>query len=118
MLSVFVSNLAFSIEQLRKYQVRFKGRGLELAIRSYYREHNKLPESLADLIPDYIETLPLDPYDNHPLRYSAEKQWIYSIGNDFKDDGKPLRYDAGKKIIYSIGDSKEPTFKIEIGDDE
>jgi hypothetical protein len=60
---------------------------LVLAINSYEKENEKLPEDLDDLVPDYISEVPLDPLTGKEIVYSPEKRIIYSkeIEND-KDD--------------------------------
>jgi hypothetical protein len=49
----------------------------------------RAPDSLADLTPDFAPSVPLDPFDNNPLRYKKLPRgfMVYSIGADFTDDG-------------------------------
>jgi len=49
----------------------------------------RAPDSLADLVPEFAPSVPLDPFDNNPLRYKklARGFLLYSIGADFTDDG-------------------------------
>jgi hypothetical protein len=49
----------------------------------------RAPDSLSDLVPEFASSIPLDPFDNKPLRYKKLTQGfvIYSIGADFTDDG-------------------------------
>jgi hypothetical protein len=49
----------------------------------------KLPDELTVLVPAYIRSLPIDPYDGKPPRYKrTEKGYVvYCIGVDEKDDG-------------------------------
>jgi hypothetical protein len=62
---------------------------LAVAARGYKAKHGKYPEKLADLVPDFIAEVPLDPYDGRPMRLRREKGEIviYSIGRDRVDDG-------------------------------
>jgi len=59
-----------------------------IAIERYRVKHGKLPEKLVDLVPDFIEGIPVDPTDGQPLRYRVlEKGFVvYSIGPDKQDD--------------------------------
>ena len=41
----------------------------EAAVRRYVIENGSPPESLAALVPEYLPTLPVDPYGDAPLRY-------------------------------------------------
>lgn len=59
-----------------------------VAIKAYEKQHNgTLPETLDALVPDYLDKLPIDYFNGETLRYSPEKQWLYSVGADYKDDG-------------------------------
>lgn len=42
-------------------------------------------KSLRDLVPQYLDEVPLDPADGEPLRLLPGKRVIYSIGIDLKD---------------------------------
>ncbi len=68
----------------------FKGRALEaaIALRRYQLEHGAWPETLEALVPDYLEAVPRDPFDeSRPLNYDRERRMIWSIGKDFVDEG-------------------------------
>ena len=55
-----------------------------------YRLKNKtLPDSLDNLVPDYLESIPLDPFDGKVIRIKKlDKGFVvYSIGEDRIDDG-------------------------------
>lgn len=59
-------------------------------IHAYQAEHHgQLPEKLADLAPDYLTDVPLDPFDGKPLRYQhdGDSFKIWSIGLDQIDQG-------------------------------
>lgn len=58
------------------------------ALKAYELTHDKPPEQLADLVPDFLPSIPIDPFDGKPLRYRREgKEWvIWSVGSDLKDD--------------------------------
>ena len=49
----------------------------------------RLPETLNDLVPDFMSAVPQDPFDGQPLRFKRlDKGYcIYSIGRDRVDDG-------------------------------
>lgn len=60
-----------------------------LAIERYRLAAGKLPDSLAELIPTYLDTVPKDPFDGKELRYKKLETGfvVYSIGEDGNDDG-------------------------------
>jgi len=58
-----------------------------LALRHYSLVNQALPDSLSDLVPDYLPTSPIDPFSGVPLRYEPERKVVYSVGFNFIDDG-------------------------------
>ena len=42
---------------------------------------------LDDLVPTYLDAVPIDPFDAAPLKYEPATETIYSIGDDRHDDG-------------------------------
>ena len=60
-----------------------------LAIERYRLAKGDLPERLEQLVPQYLEKVPIDPYDDKPLRYKRTEPGyvLYSIGEDRKDNG-------------------------------
>jgi hypothetical protein len=62
---------------------------MALAIERFRSVEERLPDSLAELVPSRAPAVLNDPYDGEPLRYvKREKGYIvYSIGPDGKDDG-------------------------------
>jgi hypothetical protein len=60
-----------------------------IALTRYRFTHGAFPAKLEALVPDYLDDLPVDPFDGKPLRFVSkpEKFLIYSIGPDGKDDG-------------------------------
>jgi len=68
----------------------------EFALHAYQLENNTYPESLADLVPNYLPHVPADPCSesDEPLIYrrTPEGYQLYSRGYDGDDDdGKPCR---------------------------
>jgi len=60
-----------------------------LAIERYRLAAGKLPDTLTDLVPDYLDSAPKDPFDGNELRYKRLEVGfvVYSIGEDLSDDG-------------------------------
>jgi hypothetical protein len=74
-----------------------------LAVERYRLKHaNALPDSLAELTPECVDTVPADPFDGQPLRYKkllGKGYVIYSIGKDRKDDGGTAKAPDGKQQL-------------------
>lgn len=75
-----------------------------IAIKAYQNDYGDLPNSLNQLVPDYMESIPLDYFDGNQLRYSKENRILYSVGADGKDEGGSTGEDWKKM--------PDPTFKI------
>jgi hypothetical protein len=78
---------------------------VELALKQYKIDHKALPPSLSDLVPTYISSIPLDTFDNKPIKYSVDKKILYSVGLNQKDLGGSSGDDYTKM--------ENPTVKIE-----
>jgi len=63
-----------------------------IAMHRYRLGHGRWPERLTDLVPAYLDALPIDHYTGAPLRYRSDEAGagapkLYSVGHNFRDDG-------------------------------
>jgi hypothetical protein len=60
-----------------------------IAIERYRLAAGQLPDDLGDLVPNYLDAIPADPFDGKKLRYKKlDKGFVvYSVGEDSCDDG-------------------------------
>jgi hypothetical protein len=58
-----------------------------LAMKAYKLDKGALPKNLDELVPQYLDAVPIDDYDGKPMRYNAAKKVVYSVGRDLKDGG-------------------------------
>jgi len=77
-----------------------------LALERYRQAKHAWPATLDALAPDYLSSVPLDPFDGKPLRYRQlpDGLVVYSVGTDRVDNEGNLA--DGKKMIqpgYDIG---------------
>ena len=79
--------LAVSLEKKSKDDVQVQSTRIILALRAYQLTHGHLPDNLNALVPEFLTQVPVDDFDGQPLRYSAEKKIVYSVGKNLKDDG-------------------------------
>jgi hypothetical protein len=88
---------------------------LELALHAFQREHGRLPERPEQLTPDFLDALPIDPFDpnRRPLRYvhEGDDYIVYSVSVDGKDDGgrAPAPKADGSADPYGDGDLRLDT---------
>ena len=73
------------IAQVAKY----RGTRIVLALELYRRKHKAYPEDLSALVPEFIESLPADPFSNEAFKYLREgdEYRLYSVGANLQDDG-------------------------------
>ena len=73
---------------------------IALAIRLYEIDHGQRPPTLAELVPAYLRTVPLDPFvaDGRTVSYlpDAPMPILYCVGLDGVDDG-------GENVLRSSG---------------
>ena len=61
-----------------------------IALRRYQSAQGSHPDSLQQLVPEFLSAVPLDPFDGQPLRYRRNKNesfTLYSVGENGRDDG-------------------------------
>ena len=63
------------------------GAKLVVACNRFARDKGRFPETLAELVPEYLSEVPRDPYDGAPFRYSAEKGLVWAVGTNLTDEG-------------------------------
>lgn len=61
---------------------------LALALAEYHRVHGQYPETLENLSPEYLKTIPKDRYTDKPLKYRTQDKGylLYNLGPNGKDD--------------------------------
>jgi hypothetical protein len=75
-----------------------------LALQRYSLAHADLPETLSQLVPDYLAAVSEDPFDGAPLRYKRVGQGfvVYSVGEDGKDDGGKVEPQKKQGETYDL----------------
>ena len=97
-----------SMRVRRTAQARLLQAGV--AVERRRLEHGKYPERLEDLVPEYLEDVPADPFDSAALRYrTSEKGFVvYSVDSDGNDDGGvEFEGESGRRF------AKDITFRVE-----
>ncbi|MCA9101103.1 MAG: hypothetical protein KDA63_08140, partial [Planctomycetales bacterium] len=84
-------------------QVTTRLLAVELALRAFQLEHGQFPATLGELVPEYIDHLPSDPFDpsGGPLRYTRtdDGYLLYSVGADGRDNGGAPPEDAAMAMF-------------------
>jgi len=76
-----------------------------LAIENYRAKNHQIPKSLDDLVPEFLDNVPIDNLDGKPLRFetTAKGYRIYSVGHNGKDgEGPGSLYRFGPKLVIEV----------------
>jgi hypothetical protein len=98
----------FGFHQVGQAQMRCVT--VALALERHRLAHGTWPTALAELPPDLLPFVPLDPFDGRPLRYRrlADGVVVYSVGPDSQDDGGDLtdnlQPESGKDVGFRLWD--------------
>lgn len=86
-----------------------------LAVQRYRLTAGALPDSLAELVPAYLDAVPKDPFDGNELRYSKRDAGfiIYSIGEDLSDDSGTEQLPRKKRPRGQSQPNWDVTFIVE-----
>jgi hypothetical protein len=69
-----------------------------VAIRLFVDRRGRMPETLDELVAERIlPAVPVDPFDDKPLRYSKERKIVWSVGEDEIDENGTIESDPSKK---------------------
>lgn len=87
--STLMPSLSRVFELNARLEAQIRAARAGLAAERYRLDTGRFPPSLEALVPRYLQQVPLDPFDDQPLRFKLDV-WevvIYSVGEDLKDDG-------------------------------
>ena len=77
--------------------------GTAIAIERYRLANRTLPQSLNQLIPQYLSSLPVDPYsEGKTLRYAAGANGSFMLSSIESDNQKP-KHPHPAPDIYTFG---------------
>jgi hypothetical protein len=80
-----------------------------LAAERYRLQHGHWPLVLTDLFPNYLASVPLDPFDAVALRYRRTDTGaiVYSVGKDGRDDGGDVQRDIVFRL-WNVEQRRQP----------
>ena len=86
-----------------------------LAIQRYRLAAGALPDTLAELVPAYLDAVLKDPFDGNELRFKKRGAGfvIYSIGEDLSDDGGAEQLPRNKRPKGQPAPNWDVTFIVE-----
>ena len=82
-----------------------------LAMHRHRARHGRFPEALEKLVPEFLQAVPVDPFDGASIRFRPETHGstLYSVGPDGVDGGGrrvgDLRLGEEGDIVFLLGPS-------------
>jgi hypothetical protein len=75
-----------------------------VAMTRFRLDHGAFPSHLDDLVPRYLDAVPIDPFDGNPLRLAVKgDKWIvYSVGPDVVDKGGAEMLQAKGDVTFTL----------------
>lgn len=70
----------------------------------FFRKNGRYPDDLTQLVPDFLEQVPEDPFGMGPLIYLPEENGfaVYSVGENGVDDGGKKPNDLNPDIVFRV----------------
>lgn len=89
LIRILMPSLSRAVQLHVRITAHLRAARAALAAERFRLDAGRLPESLDELVPRYLEAVPIDPFDGGPLRLvtTADGIVVYSIGEDGVDDG-------------------------------
>lgn len=108
--AISIPNFVRAAETYYIVEAKFRTLLAAAAIRVYAAEKGKFADTLNDLVPEYLASVPIDPWSQDELKYvkSEKRLLVYSFGPDRTDNhGTGTGYETskeleGKDLIFSL----------------
>ena len=95
-----------TLEKKCRAESLLAGAKLAAACNRFVRDQGRWPETLAELVPEYLSAVPRDPFDGAPFRYSAEKGLVWAVGQNLADDGGSTQVPCSSKEYVASRDRR------------
>ena len=92
-------------KHLARGEVGLSAAKVAVAAELYRRKTGRRPESLDALVPEFLPSVPVDPFDHGaPLKYDAERGIVWTVGPDRDFNGEKLsgKESYGRNRIYVV----------------
>jgi hypothetical protein len=102
--SVGPAVVAVMRKALRSETLRGMARA-DFALRRFQLRHGRLPHALQELVPEFLDSVPVDCMDGQPLRYSRDGDAnfvLWSVGENLRDDGGDATLSSDEPSLMSL----------------
>ena len=107
--------VSFSVRIYREI-ARLRCAATACAVERYRLKHGKLPKDLNALVPEFMNKVPIDPFDGKPLRYlcgTFELEYSEPLQDKKKSIQEEFPFDnASKEFKYKTVTSKKQGFHV------
>jgi hypothetical protein len=106
LISILAPSLSRAFQTLGNAEAKDACAVVAIAMTHYRLDHGSLPDKLDELVPKYLDALPLDPFDGHPLGLAMRngEHIIYSVGANLKDEGGNPGVRRGGNVTFTLKD--------------
>lgn len=89
MMGVLIPNFSATLLKRATLEAMYDTARIGLACKVYKNLNGDFPEKLAELPPEILEKIPVDPFTGEPFIYKKDEEGfiVYSIGSNQRDDG-------------------------------
>ena len=86
----------------KRHLCQLRGTSLQLALTLYQIEKGRPARMLDELVPNYLATVPVDPYSGKPFHYRISKGEQIPQ-QDANGEWKERKLVAGQGVVWSVG---------------
>ncbi len=100
-----VPEFGFIAVQAQRQMAWLESARAALAALRCRAKRGRLPDRLQDLVPEFLDAVPPDPFNGESLLYRKEAAGfvIYSVGSNGKDDGGKIEFDGKMMDFPDLG---------------
>jgi len=103
---MFLPNFSQYVIKAEKFVALRRLGNMAMAAEAFRKNFNRYPNHPEELVPDYLETVPTDPFDGKPLKLKTIDNGVdlFSVGPDKKDAGEksqllgPIHFYLGREV--------------------
>ena len=98
-----VGDLRQWAEQMSRFDWSIRMQEVIVAAELYRRRAGRYPGALEDLVPAFLPSVPVDPFDHGaPVKYDAQHGVIWTVGPDRKCDGELVKFWRSLGCLFDI----------------
>ncbi len=105
LIRIMLPSLTRGIELHARTAARFRCVPVAIAAERFRFANGRFPNAPDELVPNYLATLPRDPFDGKPIRFAKTDSGIvvYSVGENTIDDGGQVVPQEGERLGRDFG---------------